>query len=67
MQVNYDHELINQLNNHYNKNRHIEVSIKGTTSTARKSLFRLLEFILGKSNEGRERWRAREISTEVRD
>lgn len=27
IQVNYDHELINQLNNHYNKNRHIEVSI----------------------------------------
>lgn len=25
-QVNFDHELINQLNNHYNKNRHIEVS-----------------------------------------
>lgn len=26
IQVNCDHELINVLNNHYNKNRHIEVS-----------------------------------------
>lgn len=25
-QVNFEHDLINQLNNHYNKNRHIEVS-----------------------------------------
>lgn len=24
--MDYDHELINQLNNHYNKNRHIQVS-----------------------------------------
>lgn len=31
-QVNFDHDLINQLNNHYNKNRHIEVSSRSKLS-----------------------------------